>query len=76
MRYLKSIGGTGRTRVLLSLIRLHSTFGRATVRAIAADVGISVGTAHWHLQHLADEGLIAWDPGKRGTLRPLVERVA
>lgn len=76
MRYTTAIGGTGRTRVLLSLMRLHREYGRVTVRAIAADLGISVGTCHWHLKHLADEGLVSRDERFQGSLRPLVKRVA
>ncbi len=76
MRLLQSIGGTGRTRVLLSVLRLHDLYGRVTVRAVAADIGCTVSVAHWHLNRLRDEGLVAWDDGTQGSLRPLVREVA
>ena len=76
MRLLHSIGGTGRTRVLLSLMRLHREYGRATVRAVAADCRVNVSTVHWHLRRLRDEGLVDWEDYAQGTLRPLVEVVA
>lgn len=75
MRLLQSIGGTGRTRVLLSVVRLHRDYGRVTVRAVAADVRCTVSVAHWHLDRLKAEGLVTWDEGTQGTLRPLVREM-
>lgn len=65
----------GRTRVLVAVLRLHGVYGRCTVRAVASDVGCTVATAHWHLRALRDQGLVAWDDDRQGTLRPLVRVV-
>ncbi len=59
------------TRVLLAVLGQR----RATVRSVAATTGFSVGYTHRCLTRLRDEGLVAWDDGKDGTLRALV-RVA
>lgn len=66
------------TRVLLALLRVYERDGRATVRSVAAEAGLaSYGRVQeTHLSRLADAGLIAWEPGKAGTLRPLVGVVA
>lgn len=69
--------GKGQTRVLVSLLRLHETYGRATCRAIAADIDRSHTTVYEHLKRLRAEGLVTWEgDGKDGTLRPTVRRVA
>ena len=59
------------TRVLLAVVQQQ----RPTVRAVAAAVGLSVNTTHDHLVRLRRLGLVAWEDGKTGTLRPLVEVV-
>lgn len=61
-----------RAAVLTTLVRLHAAEGRCTVRAIAGEAGISVSTCHAHLLTLRRAGLIAWEPERAGTLRPLV----
>lgn len=62
-----------RAAVLLALLRTHAHNGRVTVRDISEAVGISTSTCHTHLLALRREGLIAWEPERAGTLRPLVE---
>lgn len=59
-------------RVLVALIGVRSATGRATVRAVAATAGRSVQSTHARLCALEREGLVAWEAGRSGTLRPLV----
>lgn len=75
---MKLLGFVGkrRTRVLLACIRLHETYGRCTVRSVAAEAHCSTTTAKHHLDGLRFEGLVTWEDEQRGTLRPLVRRVA
>lgn len=70
MRLLNHVGATGRIVVLDSVMRYHRTYGRCTIRAVAADTGKSVGAVHWHLRRLRDLGLVAWDDETQGTLHP------
>ena len=64
-------------RTLLALVSLHEREGRATVRDLCRERGLrSPGQVHAHLQVLRDEGLVAWEPRRAGTLRPLVRRVS
>jgi Mn-dependent DtxR family transcriptional regulator len=65
----------GQTRVLVEVIRLHEESGYVTVRAVAAACGISTMGAHHRLRRLRDAGLVGWEDGRIGTLRPLVRRV-
>lgn len=61
------------TRVLLGVLAVYEDEGRATVRSVCEAAGYrSTGSVHPVLVGLADLGLIAWTPGTRGTLRPLV----
>jgi DNA-binding IclR family transcriptional regulator len=62
-----------RAAVHAALIRMHTLEGRATVRGISRLVGCSISTCHHHLLRLRRVGLIAWEPERQGTLRPLVE---
>lgn len=59
-------------RVLLALCRVHARDGRATVRKVNAEAGLSVGPTHCGLWELRTAGLVTWAQGKTGTLRPLV----
>jgi len=64
-----------RTATMLALLGVYLDEGRATVRAVAARRGhaSSWGTTHYQLQRLRTElGLVAWDAGTAGTLRPTV----
>lgn len=60
-------------RTLLALIVVYQRDGRATLRAIADELG---GASHsgvqYHVKGLVDAGLVAYVPYARGTLRPLV----
>lgn len=64
------------TRVLLATMDLHASEGRVTIRGIAERVGCSVSVVHHHLKRLRGRGLVDWEKGTRGSLRPLVRRVA
>ncbi len=66
------------TRVLLALIRCYQRDGRATCRSVAEEAGLaSVGSVYrHHLPSLRRRGLVAWEPNRAGTLRPLVAPVA
>lgn len=63
------------TEVLLALVAVHARDGRATVRAVAAAAERGVSATHVHLMRLRGLGLVAWDPPRQGTLRPLVAAV-
>lgn len=63
--------GDTRTRVLLAVVNQW----HPTVRSVAAEAGVVVSVAHWHLEHLRSDGLVTWEEDRRGTLRPLVEEV-
>lgn len=65
------------TRVLLALLTVHGRDGHATIQAVGEQAGLSSKSTVWfHLEHLRRLGLVAWEDGKRGTLRPLVQVVA
>lgn len=67
---------SSQTRVPVALIAVYQRDGRATVRSVVAEAGMkSPGSALRPLKLLRDAGLIAWEPGKAGTLRPLVQPV-
>lgn len=61
---------TGSTRVLMALLARHDDTGRATVRDLAEDMGWSPSTVHSCLLRLRAEGLVTWEEGQAGTLRP------
>ena len=65
------------TRVLGAVIDLHATEGRATVRSLAARIGRSASTTHYHLERLSQLGLIdGLRSGAHGSIRPTVVVVA
>lgn len=68
--------GAAATRVLLALIAVHQRDGRATVRAVARQAGLKTSTTHNQLGYLRRRGLVAWDDGANGSLRPLLTPVA
>lgn len=59
-------------RVLLAVVAQHSRDGRATVRGVARATDYGLNTTHDSLLWLRDKELVAWEPGSKGTLRPLV----
>jgi predicted transcriptional regulator len=63
--------------VMHALTVVHGRDGRATIRAVAAEVDRNVSTVHRRLGELRDAGLVHWEPASKGggTLRPLVEFV-
>lgn len=65
-----------RAAVLVALLSIFAESGRVTVREISDEVDISTSTCHAHLLVLRRDGLIAWEPGRDGTLRPLVRAEA
>ncbi len=62
-------------RTLLALVLEYEDEGRATVRSVAARADRSIEVTHRDLTRLRSEGLVTWDDGRHGTLRPLVRRV-
>lgn len=63
------------TAALVCVINRWETTGHVTVRDVAATIGRSASTTHVHLKALKRRGLIRWEPGKAGTLRPAVRIV-
>lgn len=63
------------TRVYFALVATYREQGRATLRDVAARVGMSLSQTHLAVRQLAEAGLVAWEEGKSGTLRPLYELV-
>lgn len=63
------------SRVLAALIDIVERDGRATVRSLAAEVDLQLNTVHSHLYSLKRAGLVHWEEGTAGTLRPLVARL-
>lgn len=64
--WLPSRAVDGRSTVIV----LHVLAGRATVRSCAAAAGLSVNATHKRLRRLRAAGLVRWDDGRDGTLRP------
>lgn len=67
------------TRLVLAVLAVHQRDGRATVRSVMDEAGLrSPGSLVQRLRSLRDLGLIAWEDGHAGTLRPgvAVVRVA
>jgi DNA-binding HxlR family transcriptional regulator len=62
--------GDTTTRVMWAVLD-----GRRMYGELMAVTGLSRVTLHQHLHRLKDEGLVTWEPGKLGTLRPLVSVV-
>lgn len=60
-----------KARVLAAVFLLHAEHGRVTVRDVGAEVGLTSSTSVWfHLVALRDMGLVKWNAGAQGTLRP------
>ena len=62
--------GHGATTVFLGVM-----CGSRSVRDVAKSSNRAVGTTHYHLCTLRDAGLVAWEEGLAGTLRPLVRAI-
>lgn len=60
---------TAHAKVLMALARLD----RPTVRAVAAEAGMSIQPTHQALRELRDEGMVAWTDGRQGTMRATFE---
>ena len=65
--------GDRATRVLCGLLYVDALVGRATFRSVALATGVGVGEVFYDLYFLRTLGLVDWDEGKSGTLRPLVD---
>lgn len=63
------------TSTLLALLRVYERDGRATVRSVADERGVALSSAYRLLDELRNEGLVTWEDGQAGTLRPLVSVV-
>lgn len=58
-------------RVLVAALRVWVRDGRLTTRAVMVEAGIArYGDAHAALGRLRQVGLIDWDDGHRGSMRP------
>jgi hypothetical protein len=66
----QAIGGR-LTRTLLALIDVHRRDGRALLRTVAERSGLSRWQTYEALGRLRDLGLVGWEHGTLGTLRPL-----
>jgi len=68
------------TATYLAVLTVYAVDGRCTVRSVMDELGLrSTSSAHRRLNRLRSAGLVAWDQGRTGTLRPLyglVPRVA
>ena len=62
--------------VLYALCALHQRQARATMRAVAAEAGLSLSCTYHHLHSLRRLGFVEWVAGQSGTLRPTVRVVA
>lgn len=69
-------GDTMRIRTLLAVTRLHDCQPSVSIDDVMREIGRSRATTHKHLRRLVNEGWVAWDTSKQGTLRPLVHEVA
>ena len=67
---------SAQVRCLMAVVEVFERDGRATVRSVMRHLDLrSSQTVHHHLTALRDFGLVTWEPGRRGTLRPTVGRV-
>ena len=72
----RTVSETCKMRVLVAVCRVHAATGRATLREVAAVAGYdSAMTVQYALRDLRDRGLVTWERGRHGTLRPLVREV-
>lgn len=67
MRPRGAVCGDTCTRVLFAVLDGHRTYGDLT-----AATGLGRASVARHLRRLARAGLVAWEPGRQGTLRPCV----
>lgn len=63
--------GDGATRLLGAVLAGHRFYGE-----LVAATGLSRQPIHAHLHRLRDAGLVRFEDGKVGTLRPVVAPVA
>lgn len=61
-----------RTSVLLAVVAVHARRPPVTMGDLVALLGLSRSTIHGHLVELRRDGLVTWEYGTMGTLRPLV----
>lgn len=66
----------GAIRVLLGVIETDECFGNVTYPDLLTYTQLSRTTIHKHLHRLRDRGLVTFEDGKKGTIRPLVRTVA
>jgi DNA-binding MarR family transcriptional regulator len=62
---------TDRYRVLQAVCAQR----RPTIRSVSDATGVAWGSVRSHLEKLAEAGLVAWEPGRAGTLHPCVRIV-
>lgn len=68
--------GSAGVRVLLGLLRVWARGEALSVRAVAVEAGRCQSATYRQLVVLRELGLVAWEPGRRGTMRPTVGVVA
>ncbi len=62
--------------VLLAVVKLAETQPTVQIPDVCRECGISAkSVVHYRLEALRDLGLVTWEPGRAGTLRPMVARV-
>jgi predicted transcriptional regulator len=64
------------TNVYVALIHVFERDGRVTVRTVAEAAERGVSATHKALERLRDAGLIDWEQGRSGTLRPVFRRAS
>lgn len=63
-----------RRRDLAAVWAVYERDGRATIRAVQRELGLrQPGRVLHRLRQLRDEGLVAFDDGRNGTLRPVLQ---
>lgn len=71
------IDWSNRARVLLAVTRLHAALGRSPTYVEMVDAtGLSRSVVNKWLHRLRWDGLVEFEPGRRGTLRPRVREVS
>lgn len=63
---------SNRTKVMCAVLRRQALAGRATIRTVADEAGLSISVTYKHLNALHGMGLVTWEDGARGTLRASV----
>lgn len=68
-------GTDAETRTLLAVVRAHARAGHVMIPDVIAATGMSRVWTHKNLDRLRAAGLIDWESGKTGTMRPRVTEI-